>query len=153
MIKNVIVKTKLVVGMNILLFVLIIATAILLIWLNNEKNNKTISEVEEVSMQASVDTSTWDTNSVTIIKDTSMGYEIDVPIPKGYVMSNVTGETEVKTGLVIYEGEEAVTDSNKEESQKTRNQWVWVPVEPSEMYGTDENGKNRENYMTLVVLE
>ena len=91
-------------------------------------------------MQASVDTGMWDTNSVTIVKDTSMGYEINVPIPKGYVMSNVTGETEVKTGLVIYEGEEAVTDSNKEEAQKTRNQWIWVPVNPSEMYGTDENG-------------
>ena len=141
MIKNVIVKTKLVVGINILLVVLIIATAILLMWLNNEKTNKTISEVEEVSMQASIDTSTWDTNNVTIIKDTSMGYEINVPIPKGYVMSNVTGETEVKTGLVIYEGEEAVTDSNKDTAQKTRNQWVWVPVNASEMYGTDENGK------------
>ena len=139
--KNKTIKTKLVVSITILLVILIIATTILLIWLNNEKNNKTISEVEEVSMQASVDTGMWDTNSVTVVKDTSMGYEINVPIPKGYVMSNVTGETEIKTGLVIYEGEEAVTDSNKDEAQKTRNQWVWVPVKASEMYGTDENGK------------
>ena len=135
------IKTKLVANITILLVIFMIATAILLIWLNNEKNNKIISEVEEVKKQASVDTSIWDTKSVTIVKDTSRGYEINVPIPRGYVMSNVTGETDVKTGLVIYEGEEAVTDSNKDEAQKTRNQWVWIPVNPSEMYGTDENGK------------
>ena len=103
------IKTKLVANITILLVIFMIATAILLIWLNNEKNNKIISEVEEVKKQASVDTSIWDTKSVTIVKDTSRGYEINVPIPRGYVMSNVTGETDVKTGLVIYEGEEAVT--------------------------------------------
>ena len=121
----------------VLIAISIVIGAIILL---TSKNVQYVGNIEEQKKQASVDTGMWDTNSVTIVKDTSMGYEINVPIPKGYVMSNVTGETEVKTGLVIYEGEEAVTDSNKEEAQKTRNQWIWVPVNPSEMYGTDENG-------------
>ena len=65
-----------------------------------------------------------------------------VPVPNGYVGSKATGENEIDTGYVIYEGEEVVTDSNVEEAQKTRNQYVWVPVpDASTMYGTDANGK------------
>ena len=67
---------------------------------------------------------------------------IAVPVPKGYTASKVTGETTVKDGFVIYEGEEEVNDTNKDTAQTTRNQFVWVPVEnPSEMYGRDENCK------------
>ena len=65
-----------------------------------------------------------------------------VPVPNGYVGSKATGENEIDTGYVIYEGEEEVNDSNVEEAQKTRNQYVWIPVpDASKMYGTDENGK------------
>lgn len=65
-----------------------------------------------------------------------------VPVPNGYVGSSATGENEIDTGYVIYEGEEAVTDSNVAESQKSRNQYVWVPVpDISKFYGTDVNGK------------
>ena len=65
-----------------------------------------------------------------------------VPIPNGYVGSKATGENEIDTGYVIYEGTEEVNDSNVEEAQKTRNQYVWIPVpDASTMYGTDENGK------------
>ena len=65
-----------------------------------------------------------------------------VPVPNGYVGSKATGENEIDTGYVIYEGEEAVNDSNVEEAQKSRNQYVWIPVpDASKMYGTDENGK------------
>ena len=68
--------------------------------------------------------------------------EDKVPVPNGYVGSKATGENEIDTGYVIYEGEEEVNDSNVEESQKTRNQYVWIPVpDASKMYGTDENGK------------
>ena len=68
--------------------------------------------------------------------------EDKVPVPNGYVGSKATGENEIDTGYVIYEGEEEVNDSNVEEAQKTRNQYVWVPVpDASTMYGTDENGK------------
>ena len=76
-----------------------------------------------------------------------MHVEIDssgdkVPVPNGYVGSKATGENEIDTGYVIYEGTEEVNDENVEEAQKTRNQYVWIPVpDASTMYGTDENGK------------
>ena len=62
----------------------------------------------------------WKQN-VTEIVDT-------VPIPKGFVASQATGENTKAGGLVIYEGKEAVTDVNVEEARRTRNQYVWVPV-------------------------
>ena len=77
-----------------------------------------------------------------------MHIEIDksgdkVPVPNGYVGSKVTGENEIDTGYVIYEGEEVVTEDNVENAQKTRNQYVWIPVpDISKFYGTDENNKN-----------
>ena len=65
-----------------------------------------------------------------------------VPVPNGYVGSKVTGENEINTGYVIYEGEEEVNDTNKDEAQKSRNQYVWIPVpDISKFYGTDSNGK------------
>ena len=65
-----------------------------------------------------------------------------VPVPNGYVGSHVTGENEINTGFVIYEGEEEVTDSNVTDAQKTRNQYVWIPVpDASKIYGTDKYGK------------
>ena len=65
-----------------------------------------------------------------------------VPVPNGYVGSSATGENEIDTGYVIYEGEEAVTDSNVADAQKSRNQYVWIPVpDISKFYGTDANGK------------
>ena len=65
-----------------------------------------------------------------------------VPVPEGYVGSSATGENEIDTGYVIYEGTEPVTDSNVETAKTTRNQYVWVPVpDASKMYGTDANGK------------
>ena len=65
-----------------------------------------------------------------------------VPVPNGFVGSSVTGENEIDTGFVIYEGEEEVTDSNVQTAQTSRNQYVWVPVpDPSKFYGTDANGK------------
>ena len=65
-----------------------------------------------------------------------------VAVPNGYVGSKVTGENEVNTGYVIYEGEEEVNDTNKDEAQKSRNQYVWIPVpDISKFYGIDSNGK------------
>ena len=65
-----------------------------------------------------------------------------VPVPNGFVGSSATGENEIDTGFVIYEGEEEVTDSNVQTAQTSRNQYVWVPVEDvSRFYGTDANGK------------
>ncbi|MBQ8043167.1 MAG: hypothetical protein IJ272_03325, partial [Clostridia bacterium] len=64
---------------------------------------------------------TWKANVIDIV-DT-------VPIPKGFVASSATGENTKNGGLVIYEGTEAVTDANVEDAKRTRNQYVWVPVE------------------------
>lgn len=65
-----------------------------------------------------------------------------VPIPKGYVGSKATGENEIDTGYVIYEGEEEVNDANLQEARKNRNQYVWIPVpDVSKFYGIDSNGK------------
>ena len=52
----------------------------------------------------------------------------DIPIPKGFVASQATGENTKAGGLVIYEGTEEVTDENVETARTTRNQFVWVPV-------------------------
>ena len=87
-------------------------------------------------------------NSENLQDNEHMHVELDssgdkVPVPNGYVGSKATGENEIDTGYVIYEGEEEVNDSNIEEAQKTRNQYVWIPVpNVRTMYGTDENGKN-----------
>ena len=86
-------------------------------------------------------------NSENLQDNEHMHVEIDssgdkVPVPNGYVGSKATGENEIDTGYLIYEGEEEVNNENVEEAQKTRNQYVWIPVpDASEMYGTDANGK------------
>ena len=86
-------------------------------------------------------------NSEDLQDNEHMHVEIDssgekVPVPNGYVGSSVTGENEIDTGYVIYEGEEEVTDSNVADAQKSRNQYVWIPVpDISKFYGTDTNGK------------
>ena len=49
-------------------------------------------------------------------------------LPEGFVVSEATGENTVENGLVIYEGNEPVTNENVELAQTTRNQFVWVPV-------------------------
>ena len=68
--------------------------------------------------------------------------KVKVPVPKGFTVSGVTSENTIDNGLVIYEGLDAVTDSNVETARNTRNQFVWVPVpEPSEMYGVTTDGK------------
>ena len=86
-------------------------------------------------------------NSENLQDNEHMHVEVDstedkVPVPNGYVGSKAIGENEIDTGYVIYEGTEEVNDSNVEDAQKTRNQYVWIPVpDASTMYGTDGNGK------------
>ena len=64
---------------------------------------------------------TWKANVIDIV-DT-------VPIPKGFVASSATGENTKNGGLVIYEGITPVTDANVEDAKRSRNQYVWVPVD------------------------
>ena len=86
-------------------------------------------------------------NSENLQNNEHMHVELDnsgdkVPVPNGYIGSKAKGENEIDTGYVIYEGTEEVNDSNVDEAQKTRNQYVWIPVpDASTMYGTDANGK------------
>ena len=86
-------------------------------------------------------TKNWDLNKVDKITSAD---KIVVPVPKGYTASSVSTENKVVEGFVIYEGQEAVTNTNADTARRTRNQFVWVPVEnPSDMYGTDKDGKKR----------
>ena len=64
---------------------------------------------------------------LTTIFEDSAGEQ--VLIPKGFVASRAKGENTVAGGLVIYEGLGEVNDKNVVEARKTRNQFVWVPVE------------------------
>ena len=60
---------------------------------------------------------------------------VQVPVPTGYTASSASDENSVNGGFVIYEGTEAVTDSNKWEEQCNRNQYVWIPIaNVSDMY-------------------
>ena len=87
----------------------------------------------------------WDGNKVNAVESAD---KVVVPVPKGYTASSVSTENKVSEGFVIYENtngedkKEEVNDSNKDTARATRNQFVWVPVaNPSEMYGTDKDGK------------
>ena len=64
---------------------------------------------------------------------------VEVPVPTGYTASSASDENSVSGGFVIYEGTEAVTDSNKWEAQCNRNQYVWIPIaDVSDMYWRDQ---------------
>ena len=115
-------------------FLIIVLVGISLIYFNTQENNVEIkSSLKEYNAE--------------LQENEHMHIEVDssgdkLPVPNGYVGSKVAGENEIDTGYVIYEGEEEVNDINVEEAQKTRNQYVWIPVpDASTMYGTDENGK------------
>ena len=64
---------------------------------------------------------------------------IQVPVPTGYTASSASDENSVNGGFVIYEGTDAVTDSNNWEAQCNRNQYVWIPIaDVSDMYWRDQ---------------
>ena len=105
-----------------------------------------LNEMGENIPEENIDPETgWDLNKVNKITSAD---KVVVPMPKGYTASSVSTENKVSEGFVIYENtngedkKEEVNDSNKDIARTTRNQFVWVPVaNPSEMYGTDKNGK------------
>ena len=90
-----------------------------------------------------LDTSSWDLREVSVYTDPASGKK--APIPVGYVASQVTGETGIDTGLVIYEGTVPVTGTQVGvpgteawDASCNRNQWVWVPVsDVSRIYDTN----------------
>ena len=60
-------------------------------------------------------------------------------IPKGFTVSNATGETDVSTGLVIYDIPENELENVKwDGTEKTKyNQFVWIPVAVNKATDTD----------------
>ena len=105
---------------------------------NNIEEEK--AEVVEEQTESKASEIVLENNKYMHVETDASGDE--VPVPNGFVGSKVTGENEIDTGYVIYEGEEEVTDSNVQTAQTSRNQYVWIPVEDiSKFYGTDANGK------------
>ena len=105
---------------------------------NNIKEEK--AEVVEEQTESKASEIVLENNKYMHVETDASGDE--VPVPNGFVGSSATGENEIDTGFVIYEGEEEVTDSNVQTAQTSRNQYVWIPVEDiSKFYGTDANGK------------
>ena len=117
-----------------LLAVIVVLTS--LIFAFSKKENSTVLQATKTTANAV----NLEDNEYMHVEEDASGDK--VPVPNGYVGSSVAGENEIDTGYVIYEGEEAVTDSNVADAQKNRNQYVWVPVpDISKFYGTDANGK------------
>ena len=132
-------KNKKVILIILVLFLIILGVASLAYSQNIKlaKNNNEEQEVEESKSQEIV----LEDNKYMHVETDASGDS--VPVPNGFVGSSVTGENEVDTGYVIYEGEEEVTDSNVQTAQTSRNQYVWIPVEDiSKFYGTDANEKS-----------
>ena len=128
------INKKVVIPVSILLIVILIATVIVYAFVGKE--NSTVIQATKTTANAV----NLEDNEYMLVEEDASGDK--VPVPNGYVGSSVAGENEIDTGYVIYEGEEAVTDSNVADAQKNRNQYVWVPVpDISKFYGTDANGK------------
>ena len=136
---------SIIIGVVILLLVLV--TVLVVTNMSNSAKEKEAQVVEEEKKETK-------TQEIELADNKYMYVEIDargdkVPVPNGYVGSKATGENEIDTGFVIYELNEGeskdtveINDANKGEAQKSRNQYVWVPVEDtSKFYGTDANGK------------
>ena len=130
----------------ILILLLIILGVVSLAYSQNIKLAKSNNEEQEVQKSKTQEIVLEDNKYMHVETDASGD---QVPVPNGFVGSKVTGENEIDGGYVIYalnEGEKEdtveINDTNKDEAQKTRNQYVWVPVpDPSKFYGTDVNGK------------
>ena len=93
----------------------------------------TSAEIEEVAAM--------DMTKIDLVPDKN---NVNVPMPKGYVLSGASDENDVTKGAVIYEGTTAVTDANVATEKTTRNQWVWVPVSAanvSRIYSEDAYGR------------
>ena len=123
-----------------LILLLIILGVVSLEYSRNIKLTKNNNEEQEVQESKSQEIVLEDNKYMHVETDASGD---QVPVPNGFVGSSATGENEIDSGFVIYEGEEEVTDSNVQTAQTSRNQYVWIPVEDiSKFYGTDANGKS-----------
>ncbi len=73
--------------------------------------------------------SSEDLNKVEVTKNGLYVAKYAPTIPNGFVSSKADGENNISTGLVIYDGESEVNNENVDTARKTRNQFVWVPVD------------------------
>ena len=140
------INKKIIIPISILLIVILIATLVVLAIKNKQESEKILADGQEES--GIQEENKEETKSAINLQDNEyMHVELDasndqVPVPNGYVGSKATGENEIDTGYVIYEGTDEVNDSNVADAQKNRNQYVWIPVpDTSKFYGTDSNGK------------
>ena len=123
------------------ILLLVLVTVLVVTTMSNNAKGKEAQVIEEEQEETK-------TQEIVLADNKYMHVELDasgdkVPVPNGFVGSKATGENEIDTGFVIYEGEEEVTDSNVQSAQTSRNQYVWVPVyDISKFYGTDANGKS-----------
>ena len=62
----------------------------------------------------------WEGSKVTAVESAD---GVTVPVPIGYTASSVASEKTVSGGFVIYEGTDAVTDSNVDTAKTTRDQF------------------------------
>jgi len=88
---------------------------------------------EEKLKESGIDYISVSNNGVASFKYVDENEDIAI-IPEGFVVSKVTGENTIENGLVIYEGDEPVTDENVETARETRNQFVWVPVDDMDLF-------------------
>ena len=125
-------------------FVIPIVIAIIIIWgivYNTRKNNAPQESADNQKEQINyiwgeIKPGKRNTNNFTTVTSSD---GVQVPVPTGYTASSASDENSVKGGFVIYEGTEAVTDSNKWEAQCNRNQYVWISIaEVSDMYWRDQ---------------
>ena len=124
----------------IAILLVVVGTVLLVTGISNNIKEEKAQVVEEQTESKASEIVLEDNKYMHVETDASGD---QVPVPNGFVGSSATGENEIDTGFVIYEGEEEVTDSNVQTAQTSRNQYVWIPVEDiSKFYGTDANGKS-----------
>ena len=130
--KNVIILIALILILGIVIFGIIYSVK-----KNNVPQETTDNQKEQINyIWGEIKPGTKNENNYTMVTSAD---NVQVPVPTGYTASSASGENSVKTGFVIYEGTDAVTDSNQWDAQCNRNQYVWVPIaDVSDMYWRDQ---------------
>ena len=96
---------------GVVILLIILATVLVV---TNKSNVATKKQAQSVEVKEQEESKTQEIvladNKYMYVETDASGDE--VPVPNGFVGSKATGENEIDTGFVIYEGEEEVTDSN-----------------------------------------
>ena len=117
---------------------------------NNEPQETADNQKEQINyIWGEIKPGKRNTNNFTTVTSSD---GVEVPVPTGYTASSASDENSVNGGFVIYEGTDAVTDSNKWEAQCNRNQYVWIPIaDVSDMYWRDQTtGKKYGTYYNFT---